>query len=42
MKKNYYSPHLRLLDLKTEAGFAVSASAGLPTVGDDWTNNDYE
>lgn len=40
--KHYLSPELRLLDLRLEQGFAVSASAGLPTVGEDWTNSDYE
>lgn len=41
--KNYLKPDFRMLDLNIESGYAVSTAGNtLPSVGDDWTNNEFE
>ena len=40
--KNYFTPDIRVCRILTEQGFAISADSGLPSLDDDWTNNDFE
>ena len=42
VRHSYSAPQLRTLPIGIESGFAQSVGGdGLPTISDDWTNEDF-